>query len=351
MSELETNPYIIQNFGNLKSDKWTESMFITSTGVQVEAKGTGSKMRGSRNLQHRPDLLICDDLENLEMVRTKEQRDKNENWLLKEAIPALNQEIGRTIVIGNMLHFDSLMSRLKAKKEWNTVEIPIIIDGEPAWKERHTLEHIQRIKERVGSIAYAQEYMLTPILETDQIIKKSWIQYYSNIQPKFIKRVLIALDPAISEKQSADKSAFTVWAEYTDGNIYLLDYVNENLSFDAQVKQTRNLYNAYQEYEPIIIIEDVAYQKALIQHLVHTHHLPVKSVKPIGDKRSRLMEISAYFENGMVFFKPTHDDVVLQLINFGSERYDDLVDSCVHAVKFLLGVSRAKGYTKTNLKL
>lgn len=349
--ELENNTQILADFGYLASDKWTEGNFVTKTGIRVMARGTGSKIRGLRHLEHRPDLFIGDDLENSELVRTKEQRDKTEKWLISEVIPAVNQEEGQVIIVGNMLHNDSLMSRLKENQEWSTLEIPIVKDGKPAWKARHSLSTIDKIKNTVGSLSFAQEYMLTPIMDGDQIIRNSWIRYYQKIEPRFIKNVVIALDPAISEKESADKSAFTVWCKYTDDCLYLLDYINEQMSFDNQIKTIRNLYNSYKEFEPMIVIEDVAYQKALIQHLTKSHYLPVKPVKPKGDKRSRLMEISVFFENGLIHFKKNHDEVVAQLVNFGVDRYDDLVDSSVYGIKYLLEVNRIRGFTKTNLKI
>lgn len=160
------------------------------------------------------------------------------------------------------------------------------------------------------------------------------------------------MDPAISEKESADCTAITIWALHQDGTMYLLDYINERLTFDKQINTIRTVYSSYEEFSPIIHIEDVAYQKSLIQRLSREFKLPVKAVRPKGDKFSRLQEVSTYFENGLVKVKPAHDEVVLQLINFGVEKHDDLVDSTIYGIQGLISTkSTPRAFSKSNIKL
>ena len=82
----------------------------------VELIGLQTAMRGQRHGPHRPDLVICDDLENDENVKSPEQRDKLESWLKKTVlslgeagdtmieievhIAALDALLGRAIALG-----------------------------------------------------------------------------------------------------------------------------------------------------------------------------------------------------------------------------------------------------------
>jgi hypothetical protein len=43
------------------------------------------KLRGLRHGPYRPDLAILDDIENDELVRNPDQRDKLDNWLKKRS--------------------------------------------------------------------------------------------------------------------------------------------------------------------------------------------------------------------------------------------------------------------------
>lgn len=136
--ELEHNELLLSIFGDLRSEKWTESNFITANGVRVISRGTGQKIRGFRHLESRPDLFVGDDLETSKTVLTRQQRDKTEKWILSEVIPAMDQENGQIIVVGNMLHHDSLMSRLRLNEQWEVFEVAIQDRGKPAWPERHS---------------------------------------------------------------------------------------------------------------------------------------------------------------------------------------------------------------------
>jgi len=383
--ELQTNTKIKEDFGELFLEPETEFKiskkktirdFVTANDIRVLGVGIGTKVRGERHLQYRPDLLICDDMESSDKMKSELGRKRAYDWLKTEALPAMNQDYGKAVVIGNMLHYDCLVARLEKEVKpdgiWDLLKVPIRTNNHSNWPSRYVLTDseakeinsklpeekrdlrvisIEKIKQDKGTLVYNQEYQLIPLKDEDSIIKRSWVRYYDQINPQFIKQMVIAIDPAVSEKQTADKTAITVWARNVENNYYLLDFINERLSFDKQVRAIRNVYRSYQEFNPVILLEDVAYQQALRQHLVRQHGLPVKPVKPKGDKRSRLMEVSVYFENGLVFVKKNHDDVIAQLINFGFEKHDDLVDSTIYGIKGLSTELRLRGHKKTNLKL
>jgi hypothetical protein len=57
-------------------------------------------VRGLRHLQHRPKLVVVDDPEDGELVRTKENRDKADRWLHSEVMPGLDARKGKLVVIG-----------------------------------------------------------------------------------------------------------------------------------------------------------------------------------------------------------------------------------------------------------
>lgn len=77
-----------------------------------------------------------------------------------------------------------------------------------------------------------------------------------------------------------------------------------------------------------LYIEDVGYQKALIQELV-SEGIPAEAFKVMGqDKRARLTLITHLIQQGKVLF-PRHgcEDLIMQLVGFGIEKYDDLADA------------------------
>lgn len=92
-------------------------MFITTTGVAVQARSTGGSFRGARVGPNRPDLVICDDLEKDDHVATPEGRARLERWMRRVVLPALAPN-GRIFLLGSIIHHDSLLANLRDRDRW-----------------------------------------------------------------------------------------------------------------------------------------------------------------------------------------------------------------------------------------
>ena len=53
---------------------------VLRNGVTIEAFGTGQRIRGRRRRQHRPTLIVCDDLQNDGHIRSALQREHSRDW-------------------------------------------------------------------------------------------------------------------------------------------------------------------------------------------------------------------------------------------------------------------------------
>ena len=67
-----------------------------------------SSIRGIKHGPHRPQLIICDDLEDLDIVKTR-KRDKMFQWLMGATYSSRRKNT-RLIVIGTRLHNDSIIT-------------------------------------------------------------------------------------------------------------------------------------------------------------------------------------------------------------------------------------------------
>jgi hypothetical protein len=99
-AELESNDRLKAFYGDLTSAKWAEGELVTN-GILIKAIGAGMKVRGLKYKEFRPDLIIVDDLENDELVESKERREKLERWFNGALIPCLAKG-GRLIMIGTI---------------------------------------------------------------------------------------------------------------------------------------------------------------------------------------------------------------------------------------------------------
>lgn len=130
-NELEENELFINDFDIVKGDKWTEEEIVFYSGntpFKISVFGSGKKIRGENWRGFRPDLIIGDDLENDENVETKAQRDKLYNWFEKAImkLPARGDETHNIIIVGTTLHYDSLLFRIEARRDFKTLSYPLV---------------------------------------------------------------------------------------------------------------------------------------------------------------------------------------------------------------------------------
>jgi phage terminase large subunit-like protein len=350
--ELETNALIKQDYGEIKGnviedftlqgegEEWQKQNIVLSNGVRILARSRGQKVRGLRHLQHRPKLLVVDDPEDGEWVRTKENRDKTDRWLHSEIMPGLDARKGKLVVIGNLLHMDALLSRLRAPGTGFTcLEFPLIDkDGRCTWPAMYPTEQSLKDKERdMGAIPWQREMLLKIVSDDEAIIKPEDIHYYDEAPKGIAAMKGHGIDLAISQKESADYttnvSGDVFYAEdkppYGPGDtpkIFIRpNPYNTHVTFHDFLKYVRAIPGE-RGGANIFFVEDVAYQKAAIQEMERAL-LPVVPMRPTTDKRSRLQTVAPLIKNGTVLFPRTGCEELLgQIFNLGVESHDDLCD-------------------------
>src|ERR1700730_14824780 len=81
----------------------------------------------------------------------------------------------------------------------------------------------------------------------------------------------------------------------------------------------------------------VAYQQVAIEEM-ERRAFSVQAMHPIKDKRARLRVAARYIKMGIVKF-PRHgcEQLITQLLGFGSEKFDDGVDALVYLILGFVG--------------
>lgn len=112
--ELLQNPVVVDLFGSMKSDSFSKDCWITQSGTMVLPRGAGQQVRGILHERYRPDLIVCDDLEDAESVMNEELRKKLKEWFFADVCNSINRarKDWKIIVIGTILHEDSLLANL-----------------------------------------------------------------------------------------------------------------------------------------------------------------------------------------------------------------------------------------------
>jgi len=364
--ELESNQYIVEDYGMAfdASRNWSSEKLLLSTGVLIMGRSRGQKMRGLRHRQYRPQVVIADDIEDLEWVKEKKNRDKSERWFNAEVIPAQQEDKSKLVLIGNLLHKDALMMRVKKSKNldgtrlFKVLEFPLIDPKTKlvTWTGKYpTKEALARQKAKVRSTtAWSREYLLKIVSEDDQVIKEDDIHRYANglqdkrdEQGQLMHKPIdsgVGVDLAISEKQTADCTAMVsgLKLKLIDGEHILIlpNPVNKRIGFDLTLKEAE-LLNTKTPYGTKWYVEDTGYQRAAIEKMKKAG-ISTYPMRPITDKKARLETVSPFIIDGTVLFPETGcEELIDQLLGFGSEEHDDLVDALVY---LLMGMTKRRSF-------
>ena len=341
--QLESNELLKNDLGPFQeeTDEWgTTSLVFSNLNARIMVASYGQSIRGLRHNQYRPGLIIGDDVEDIPSTRTKESRDKTYQWLKGEVIPCGDRH-SQLVIVGNLLHNDSLLMRIKkeiGEGKMNGVfrSYPLLDEEEKClWPGKYPDEKsIIEEKRRLGDErAWQREYLLHIIRDDDQIITPDQIHYYDGPPPDDCRAVFIGVDLAISEKETADYTAVITIAITGYGKDFrafvLPNTINRRMDFPTTIDEIKRIYNSLKKNfrNVSILIESVGYQKAAVQMLVNENY-PAEEVKVSDDKRSRLMTISMPIQNGKILFpRRGAENLIGQITGFGIERYDDLVDA------------------------
>lgn len=376
-SELESNQIVQLIYPNLMTDKWGEEGFAVN-GIKgrcfVLPMGAGMKIRGLKYDNHRPDLVVIDDLENLEAVYSPERRQKLQKWFDYDLEPAMDRYNKNILYIGTILHYNSLLKQIIEKQgkytAWKAVRYKALKDdGTSLWQGRFSADYLRSIRDDpehpdyVGSIVFAQEMQNEPQDDQDRIIKIAWMKEYSyaekwraieaDTDEKRQQAWLSGLercagvDPAISEKQSADNfSMYIMGFESKTANEYMLDLVHGKIpDINAQVEA---IVDKVIEWKITRLgIETVAYQQGLSklvnQELARrgVYYCRVKEIRTDKDKIRRAKIHSSAFEAGRAYLRSDHPKCAIiksEIEQFPLGAKDDAFDSLMLARE-----SRASG--------
>ncbi len=341
--ELESNAVLRGDLGPFREeeDEWRNSTIVIGNyNAKISAVSVDQSVRGVRHGANRPDLIICDDVEDVASAKTKEGRGKTSNFVKGELIPAGHQAT-RVIVIGNLVHEKCFLRSLKQEIADDTRkgayrEYPLLdIEGKCLWPGKYpTPQAIEDERQRVGDeVAWHREYLLKILSTNELVVRPEWIRYYDHLSTDLLIATAIGVDLAISQNDSADCTAMVVAKAFKVGKsykIYILPRpVNAHLTVYGTAETAKQLVLAYGGLRLVhVYVEDVGYQSAAVE-VMKEHELMAKGVKVYGmDKRARLALASRFIESGHVLFpREGAEELIMQLTGFGKELHDDLADA------------------------
>lgn len=268
--EFKYNEKLRRDFGidlDLK-DAEGDTIFRHSDGyaVRVLCKGADQlgSIRGERFGAYRPTLVMVDDLEDDEMVKNPERRIELEKQF-NEVLNYAGDTDTRIIVIGTVLHDDSLLAKLLMKdryKRFKKIFIQAIKDGNSIWPQKWSMEDL-RYMESEDPVGFAKEMMGDPSSGSMETILREDFRYWTVIDNQAVLygtqsqvvgkwkltdcKAAIAVDMAWEDKKASDFSAIFPGFVTPSNDLLFDNYVVkrglrpdelENILFDMDSRYT-----------------------------------------------------------------------------------------------------------------
>ena len=339
--ELEHNVLLKTIFGSIKSDKWSENEIETTTKKKIIVGGNDFKIRGQKYLQYRPDLIIIDDAEDDEMVRSEERRGDFEHWLLYSLDPAMTNEKNQIVVIGTILHRDSQLSKLMTTegkyKDWTSRLYTALVNEKSTWEDAITTEWLLGEKSKEPYV-FSQEYMNNPVPYEHAMFKQEYFKEYAKEDLPKDLIINITVDLACTDKTYSDFTVIMPVGIDVQGDLWVLPYFRDKYTDpDKIIDQILNMYSRYADSGVAgwkfgkVGIEKTGFQRFLVSNFIKERkkrglHFAITEIEAKGDKISRIARLQPWFASGDIHTRADMLDLKEESLDFPRARKDDCSD-------------------------
>ncbi len=371
-SELEENEALRSLFKIQGFIKEAEDEFIClcedGHKFRMCAKGAEQKLRGIKWGHIRPDLIICDDLENDEIVMNKERRAKFKRWFYAALLPSMAYK-GKIFYVGTILHHDSLLESLMPKRHekytvveplktystrpkvaWKSVKYKAHTPdfSEMLWPEQYQKEWFvnkrQEYLDQGLPDVYSQEFLNIPLDESLAYFKRTDFKDFTEVDREILKQpdwkkqfnFYVGTDLAVSTAERSDWSAFVIAGLNEAGTLHIFKVIRERMDSQEIVETLLSIEKTY--HPSAISMEKGQIEKAIGPFLreqmlsagVFPHIIPLA---PSVDKLTRARSIQARMRAGAVKMDKSADwylDFEDEAVIFPRGKHDDQVDALAY---------------------
>lgn len=248
------NEYVNEIFPSFKSDNFSKLEWVAKceySATKVLPRGPGQKVRGRKFKWARPDLICGDDIESDENVETEDQRRKLKRWFFSAVVNSVDRGCSdwKVVMIGTVLHEDSLLTNLLDDPDWESVRIGLCNDQYVSnWPEFMTTDQVRKLADSYRNKGmldvFAREYRNIPIAPESRSFKSEYFQTYEesvmgpalNTNQDVISVVLA--DPARSMAKGSDDTAIVGVSVNTKTNKWYIRHVVAGMMYPDEVYQT-----------------------------------------------------------------------------------------------------------------
>lgn len=343
-TELEDNASLRQDFNITLPGIWRETELVVDVDghlCKLMGFGAGKKLRGVHFLSYRPDLLLLDDVENDEQVQSLHQRNKLENWFKKAVMKLPSRKaFYRLIVVGTILHNDSLLKRLEQRRDFQAYNFPLVLQFP------HNMDSEDDEPDLTGLVLDDPDIDGTEVMDEYCVDKDAFLSEYQN-QPISQDGLLfdgyqtfermpkcdiywMGLDPSMGKK-TGDYFAVAVLGK-KDQQFYatVKGYRMSPVKLIGRIIAT---YARYSKIAPTTLaVETVQFQeffKDVLKKEAAAIDVPlsVKELRNTAPKPLRIDSIAPLINDGTIQIHQADTLLIEELDTYPSAAHDDLLDA------------------------
>ena len=377
--ELKSNERLRSDFGvTLVKDNESDTVLSHPDGFKVRFLCKGHKqmgsVRGERFGAWRPTLILCDDLEDDELVKNPQRRRELQTTFDEAIVPAKDSEVGKVHAIGTILHDDSLMAKMVSTEfypEFRKLFYVARKDSSGAqfslWPEKWTVDALNKM-ERDKPEVFAKEYQNNPLTGIFANFKKEYFRLWEIKGSDYVLyddqgavvgrgslsdcRGAISCDLAWEEKKTSD-FAVIMPGFLTPESDLLIDYYTckkglrphetEEILFSLEQRMSALTKGTIPIGVEKAMLEKVT--KYLIRGAMKRRNkfLLFKDLKWEHDKIKRIVSVlEPRYANRSVYHRKGMGDLEYQLMRIPHGAHDDLPDAAQGLVQLLQYPKRRK---------
>ena len=360
---LTSSPQMKAILGNIKTDQFSKEAWVTPDEIMVFPRGQGQQVRGQLYINSRPDLLIADDLEKSKAMKSVDLRRELKEWFHTDFELSIDRSRTdwRMLVVGTVLHEDSLLNELKSDSDWTTIEMPLCDENFKSYwpsfmgDEDIKAEH-DKFKDRGQLTAWYRENMNIAMPAEDAVFKQEYFKYYEEGDHDFLDKDryehVILVDPTRTSTAHSCYSAIVGVTIDTDKNrFYIRDVVNKRITTDELYEEMIDM--ADRLGANVIGVEDAGLaefiRKPLEDYMSRRGKvyeivwLKPRSPAATDDtevsgnearKARRIAQLAPYYRTGRVYHnRACCDTLEHQLCQFPRGTFVDVIDALAYVLQ------------------
>lgn len=358
-------------YGLTQGDTWANDQIeiyntVLNVRITIVAIGIEGQIRGLNFDDYRPDLIVADDIEDERTVNTKEQITKHRELLYGTVMESLASPLDNPeamiVIIQTPLDIEDAVETAFANAgddpwtDWLCIEASCFEVDEngnvvSAWPEKFPLEYLLRkkqsyIKMNILSV-WLREKEVTVTSKENCAFVADWLQKHDNLPDVQWEELVLWIDPASSERETADFQAVTLTGKL-GGQAWLLAY---SLTRGQDIEDSVNAF--FDTWDLMLTlgkrkanlrfgVETVGYQKQL-KRAIEKEMLRRERMAYIeeqkNDKRSKEDVITQAFRPvasmGQYHCLNSQTEFITDFARYPRVKHDDLMESAARALDML----------------